>query len=169
MNLGINTATIDISMQQNRQTVLVIFPDAERAKWYMDSCFIYYTRVLVVSMDGVYPYHPALKDSVRRLWQDENTVSVVWGSYCIESDPPAGLIFNWDKWALESVRTRTSTIHSSVVNLDWTQDPIMIARMTEIFAGSRNNRNSKPISVQSVKSENYDLNRLNSTIYKLIS
>jgi hypothetical protein len=51
MNLQINTAAIDISMQLNRMTVLVVFPDEERAKWYMDNCFEYYTRVLVVSMD----------------------------------------------------------------------------------------------------------------------
>lgn len=168
MNLEINTAAIDISMQLNRMTVLVVFPDAERAQWYMDNCFEYYTRVIVVSADGVYPYHHALKDSVSRLWQDPNTSIIVFGSYCIEDDPPAGTVFNFDKWAVELARTRTSSIHNSIADLDWVNDPIKLARMIEIFANSRNNRNGKTINIRSVKQENYNWNKLPKIINFLI-
>lgn len=169
MHLGINTASIDISMQQNRQTVLVVFPDAERAAWYMDYCYVYYTRVLVVSMDGVYPYHHALKDSVERLWRDPDVSVVVFGSYCIVDDPPAGSVFNWDRWAIESVRKRTSSVHNSVASLDFAEDPASLARMIEIFANSQNNRTGKNVNVHNIKQENYDLNRLNPVMRKLIS
>ena len=108
MHLGINTATIDISMQLNRMTVLVVFPDSERAAWYMDNCYQYYTRVLVVSMDGVYPYHHALKQSVERLWQDPDTSIFVFGDWCLADNPPAGTVFSLDKWAVEFCRRRSS-------------------------------------------------------------
>ena len=156
-------------MELNRMTVLVVFPDAERAQWYIDNCFEYYTRVIVVSMDGVYPYHHALKDSVNRLWQDPNTSIIVFGSYCIEDNPPAGVVFNFDKWAIELARTRTSTIHDSIANLNWMDDPKTLARMIEIFANSRNNRNGKTVNIHNVKHENYNWNKLPETVRKLIT
>jgi hypothetical protein len=168
MNLQINTAAIDISMQLNRMTVLVVFPDEERAKWYMDNCFEYYTRVLVVSMDGVYPYHHALKDSVQRLWNDPDTNIIVFGNHCIESDPPAGNVFSFDKWAIELCRKRSSPIHKSIAPLTFGQDPIMLARMIEIFSSSRNNRNKAGVNMYNIKEENYDWSRMPSWINRLI-
>lgn len=168
MNLGINTAAIDISMQLNRMTVLVVFPDAQRAQWYMDNCYEYYTRVLVVSMDGVYPYHHALKDSVKRLWEDPDTNIIVFGMHCIEDNPPQGNVFSFDKWAIELCRKRSSPIHRSVAPLRFGDDPVMLARMVEIFANSHNARNKKGISMRSVKQENYDWGRMPGWIRKLI-
>lgn len=168
MHLGINTATINISMQLNRQTVLVVFPDAERAQWYMDNCFEYYTRALVVSMDGVYPYHHALKDSVERLWQDPEANIVVFGTHCIEGNPPAGSVFSFDKWAIELCRKRSSPVHRAIAPLDWGSDPIMIARMVEVFASSRNARNGKSVHMRNVKPDNYDWTRMPGWIHNLI-
>jgi len=168
MNLGINTAAINISMQLNRMTVLVVFPDADRAQWYMDNCFEYYTRVLVVSMDGVYPYHHALKDSVKNLWEDPNTSIIVFGTHCIQDNPPAGHVFSFDKWAVELCRKRSSPIHRSIAPLTFGDDPIMLARMIEIFANSRNNRNNQGINMHNVKQENYDWNRMPKWINRLI-
>lgn len=169
MNLGINTAAIDVSMKLNRHTVLVVFPDAERASWYIDHCFEYYTRVIVVSMDGVYPYHHALKESVEQLWQDPDTSLVVFGNWCIDDNPPAGTVFSFDKWAVDYCRKRSSPIHRAILDLEWTEDPVKLARMIEVFANSKNNRNGKNINMRSVKSSNYDWDRIPDTIRRLIS
>ena len=160
VHLEINTATIDISMQLNRGIVLVVFPDAERAAWYMEHCFEYYTRVIIVSMDGVYPYHHALKELVCSLWGDANANIIVFGSWCIEETPPAGMVFSLDKWAVEFSRKRSSTVHRSIASLDWTDDPLTLARMVEVFAGSKNPRNARNVNMYNVKNENYDWNRL---------
>jgi hypothetical protein len=168
MHLGINTATIDISMQLNRMTVLVVFPDSERAAWYMDNCYQYYTRVLVVSMDGVYPYHHALKDSVERLWQDPDTSIFVFGDWCLADNPPAGTVFSLDKWAVEFCRRRSSPIHRAIAPLDWTEDPAQLARMIEVFANSKNNRNGVGVNMHTVKDTNYDWDRMPPTLRKLI-
>jgi len=166
MNLGINTATIDISMELNRGIVLVVFPDAERAAWYMENCYEYYTRVIVVSMDGVYPYHHALKENVCKLWGDDNTNCVVFGSWCIQGIEPAGTVFSLDKWAVELCRKRSSTVHNSIASLDWVEDPIVLARMIEVFANSRSR--GAHINMSSVKESNYDWNCLPPTLRRLI-
>lgn len=168
MNLGINIANIDVSMRLNRHTVVVVFPDAERAKWYMDNCFLYYTRALIVSMDGVYPYHHALKESVELLWQDHEANFIVFGTHCIEENPPAGHVFSFDKWAIELCRKRSSPIYNSIAPLDWGEDPIMLARMVEIFANSRNGRNGKNVNMYNVKQQNYDWDRMPEWINTLI-
>jgi hypothetical protein len=168
MNLGINIANINVSMRLNRHTVIVVFPDAERAKWYMDNCFLYYTRVIVVSMDGVYPYHHALKESVELLWQDYEANFIVFGTHCIENCLPAGNVFSFDKWAIELCRKRSSPIHKSIAPLNWGSDPIVIARMIEILANSRNGRNGKNINMYNVKEQNYDWSRMPEWIFNLI-
>ena len=68
MKTNIDTSQLDIAMEQNRHSVVVVFPDAERAKWYIDNCFEFYVRVIVVSMDGVYPEHPTLANKVKDIW-----------------------------------------------------------------------------------------------------
>jgi hypothetical protein len=168
MQLGIDTSEIGISMQQNRQTVLVVFPDHLAARWYLDNCFEYYTRVLVVSQDGVYPQHPALRRSVDQLWQDPDANIVVFGTHCIEPNPPAGLVFSFDKWAIELCRKRSSPVHRAIAPLDWGSDPVAVARMVEIFASSRNARNGKNVNMRSVKPENYDWSRMPDWIHNLI-
>ena len=78
-------------MKQNRMTVLVVFADKNRANWYMENCFEYYTRVLVTSMDGIFPKHPELKTDVKKLWRDNNANLIVFGTHCIEDNPPASI------------------------------------------------------------------------------
>ena len=131
MKIGIDTSKIDISMKQNRMTVLVVFADKNRANWYMENCFEYYTRVLVTSMDGIFPKHPELKTDVKKLWRDNNANLIVFGTHCIENNPPAGNVFSFDKWAIEYARRRSNVVQRSVANLDWADDPIRIARMVQ--------------------------------------
>ena len=169
MNLKIDTDAIDISMQLNRMTVLVVVPDADRAKWYMDNCFEYYTRVLVVSMDGVYPQHSALQASVKRLWSDPNTSIFVFGNWCLADSPPAGKVFSLDKWAVEYCRRRSSPVHRSIADLSWTTDPIALARMIEVFANSKDNRNGQGINMKTAKDSNYNWDRMPDTLRRLIS
>jgi hypothetical protein len=168
VKIGIDTSKIDISMKQNRMTVLVVFADKNRANWYMENCFEYYTRVLVTSMDGIFPKHPELKTDVKKLWRDNNANLIVFGTHCIEDNPPAGNVFSFDKWAIEYARRRSNVVQRSVANLDWADDPISIARMVEVFANSRNNRNNIPLNMYSVKETNYDWDRLPKTLKRLI-
>ena len=65
-------------MEQNRHSVVVVFPDAERAKWYIDNCFEFYVRVIVVSMDGVYPEHPHLLIKLRTYGKTKEPFCCIW-------------------------------------------------------------------------------------------
>ena len=152
MKINIQTDDIDIAMEQNRHSVVVVFPDAERAKWYLDNCFEYYVRVIVVSMDGVYPEHPVLSKKVEEIWQDEGARFVVFGAWAIEENPPAGTIWNMDAWAVNYSRKRTSIIHRAIADLEWANEPVRLARMIELFANMQNNRNSKLVSINSAVS-----------------
>ena len=78
MKTNIDTSQLDIAMEQNRHSVVVVFPDAERAKWYIDNCFESHVRVIVVSMDGVYPEHLTLAKKVKDIWQDEGALCCIW-------------------------------------------------------------------------------------------
>ncbi len=168
MNLGINVAEIDISMQLSRGVVLVVLPDAERADWYMENCYEYYTRVIVVSADGVYPYHHKLKELVKDLWEDPTTNIFVFGNWCIQDNPPAGNVFSLDRWAVELSRKRSSRIHKSVASLDWTEDPIVLARMIRIFASGKNYRNSSDINMYNVKQQNHNFEKIPEKLHFLI-
>lgn len=169
MKIQINLDDIDITMQQNRHSVVVVFPDAERAKWYLDNCFDYYTRVIIVSMDGVYPLHHKLSEKVKEIWQDTGARFVVFGAHAIEQNPPAGTIWNMDAWAVNYSRKRTSVIHRAIADLEWSNDPVALARMIELFANMQNNRNSKLLSINSVKEVNHDLSVIPNNLRYLIS
>ena len=169
MKIQINTNDIDITMQQNRHSVVVVFPDAERAKWYLDNCFDFYTRVIVVSMDGVYPLHKKLSEKVGEIWDDPDARFVVFGAHAIEHDPPEGTIWNMDAWAVNYSRKRTSVIHRAIADLEWSNDPVALARMIELFANMQNNRNSKLLSINSVKDVNHDLSVIPNNLRYLIS
>ena len=169
MKIQINLDDIDITMQQNRHSVVVVFPDAERAKWYLDNCFDYYTRVIIVSMDGVYPLHHKLSEKVKEIWQDSGARFVVFGAHAIEQNPPAGTIWNMDAWAVNYSRKRTSVIHRAIADLEWSNDPVALARMIELFANMQNNRNSKLLSINSVKEVNHDLSVIPNNLRYLIS
>ena len=169
MKIQINLDNIDITMQQNRHSVVVVFPDAERAKWYLDNCFDYYTRVIIVSMDGVYPLHHKLSEKVKEIWQDTGARFVVFGAHAIEQNPPAGTIWNMDAWAVNYSRKRTSVIHRAIADLEWSNDPVALARMIELFANMQNNRNSKLLSINSVKEVNHDLSVIPNNLRYLIS
>ena len=107
-----DTVELDIAMEQNRHSVVVVFPDADRAKWYIDNCLEFYVRVIVVSMDGVrHPNTPTLANKVKEIWQDEGARFVVFGAWAIEDNPPAGTIWNMDAWAVNFSRKRTSIVH----------------------------------------------------------
>ncbi len=169
MKIQIDTAELDIAMEQNRHSVVVVFPDADRAKWYIDNCLEFYVRVIVVSMDGVYPEHPTLANKVKEIWQDEGARFVVFGAWAIEDNPPAGTIWNMDAWAVNFSRKRTSIVHRAIADLEWANEPVRLARMIELFANMQNNRNSKLVSINSVKSENHDFNLLPNNLRYLIS
>lgn len=168
MNLGINIANVTTSLKQNRKTVVVVFPDEERASWYMENCFLYYTRVIVVSMDGVYPFHPALKENVSELWQDPTAQFVVFGAWCIQDNLPQGNIFTFDKWALELSRKRSSTIQRSIAPIDWIADPIVLARMIQVFSTSQNARNNSLNHLYNVKQENYNWELMPDKLFYLL-
>ena len=86
-----------------------------------------------------------------------------------DNNPPAGTVFSFDKWAVDYCRKRSSPVHRAILDLAWTEDPVKLARMIEVFANSKNNRNGKNINMRSVKSSNYDWDRLPDTIRRLIS
>lgn len=169
MKINVDTSQLDIAMEQNRHSVVVVFPDAERAKWYIDNCFEYYTRVIVVSMDGVYPLHSALKEKVfTDIWKDAGARFVVFGAHALEDNPPSGTIWNMDAWAVNYSRKRTSIIHRAIADLEWANDPVSLARMIELFANMQNNRNSKLVSINSVKEVNHDLSVIPNNLRFLI-
>ena len=169
MKANLNVKDIDIVMEQNRHSVIVVFPDAERAKWYLDNCFEYYVRVIVVSMDGIYPEHDKLKQKVfTEIWTDPSARFVVFGAHAIEDNPPSGTIWNMDAWAVNYSRKRTSIIHRAIADLEWSNDPVSLARMIELFANMQNNRNSKLVSINSVKEGNHDLSVLPNNLRFLI-
>lgn len=169
MKIDIDTSELDIVMEQNRHSVVVVFPDEKRAKWYLDNCFEFYTRVIVVSMDGIYPEHKKLKEKVfTEIWTDPGARFVVFGAHALEDNPPAGTIWNMDAWAVNYSRKRTSIIHRAIADLEWSNDPVSLARMIELFANMQNNRNSKLVSINSVKEGNHDLSVLPNNLRFLI-
>ena len=73
-----------------------------------------------------------------------------------------------DAWAVNYSRKRTSIIHRAIADLEWSNDPVSLARMIELFANMQNNRNSKLVSINSVKEGNHDLSVLPNNLRFLI-
>ena len=101
-----------------------------------------------------------LANKVKEIWQDEGARFVVFGAWAIEDNPPAGTIWNMDAWAVNFSPKRTSIVHRASADLEWANEPVRLASMIELFANMQNNRNSKLVSINSVKSENHDFNLL---------
>ena len=148
---------------------VIIFPTAEQAEWYLDNCYDYWPKLVVMSADGKYPTHQKLNAAAHNAWERDTKLSIfVMGWHLLDSmpEPATSRVFTLDQLFVDSCRRHNASIFNDIINKEFT--PISLARTIRALMETSTSKGSA-IGVQQVKPEMYNWRRMPPWIYDLIS
>lgn len=160
----LNTDSIEMVGQYD---IVILFPTASQAEWYLDNCYDHWPKLVVASADNEYPKNKSLRKTFLHNWCSNKKLTIVlFGWHCLENMPKCAStnVITLDKLIMESCRDKDASIYNSL-EMNW--DPIMLARMIRALSETSTTRNSN-FDYRTVKHEMYDFTKVPDWLIDLI-